>query len=386
MFRRYHPCTAINFFGVFEEDGYCEENPYYLKEQIITYIGNKRSLLDFRGKGVEKAKEKIGKNKLVIADLFAGSGIVSRYLKRHARELYSNDLEPYSAYINSCYLSNRSEVDFGKLQTELTFLKGEIEKRWEPGFITELYAPKDDNNIQRGERVFYTRRNAIYIDTARQIIDRLPKNEQKYFLSPLLYEVSAHNNTSGVFKGFYKNYDRIGQFGGQARNALTRIMGDIEIKLPILSSFECKVVVSQLESMEAVKSFPELDIAYFDPPYNQHPYGSNYFMLNLILENKRPASFSKVSGIPDEWNRSAYNKPKLAKDKLFSVIQACAAKFILISYNSEGFIKFDEFIEFLNSLGKVHSLAIDYNTFRGSRNLRQRAIKVKEFLFLLERK
>lgn len=362
------------------------ENPDFLKEQIITYIGNKRSLLDFIGKGMEEVEKRLGKKKLVIADVFAGSGIVSRYLKRHARELYANDLEAYSACINSCYLTNRSDINYDNLAHSLEYLKNEIRNRWEPGFITELYAPQDDNNIRRGERVFFTRRNAIYIDTARRVIGDLPEAEQKFFLAPLLYGASVHNNTSGVFKGFYKNYDGIGQFGGQGRNALVRIMGEIELQLPIFSAFECKTVVSQLESMEAIKSFPALDVAYFDPPYNQHPYGSNYFMLNLILANKRPHSFSQVSGIPGEWNRSAYNKAQHVKDKLFSAIQHCPAKFILISYNSEGFIKYEEFVDSLTSMGKVQSMETNYNTFRGSRNLRGRSIKVKEFLFLLEKK
>lgn len=374
-----------NFFDVLEQSEYHEENFEFLSEQIITYIGNKRSLLEFIGKGLEIVHNRLGKSKLIAADLFAGSGIVSRYLKGHSSQLYTNDLESYSTYINSCYLTNKSEVDLKQLSTTLQELKTEIQSSWAPGFIADLYAPKDDNNIQRGERVFYTRRNAIYIDTARQAIAKLPEEQQRFFLAPLLYGASVHNNTSGVFKGFYKNYDGIGQFGGEGRNALVRIMGEIELKLPVFSSYECETKITQLESLDAVRSFPELDVAYLDPPYNQHPYGSNYFMLNLILENKRPESYSKVSGIPDTWNRSAYNKSKLAREKLFSVISACPAKFILISYNSEGFIKYEEFIEFLNSLGKVQPLETDYNTFRGSRNLRDRAIKVKEFLFLLER-
>lgn len=367
-------------------DAFQHENPDFLKEQIITYIGNKRSLLDFIGCGVEKVEKRLGRSKLIVADVFAGSGVVSRYLKRHAEELYCNDLEPYSACINSCYLTNRSEVDFARLQAELEFLRREIKMRWSPGFITELYAPKDDEHIQKGERVFFTRRNAIYIDTARQIIDELPEEDRKYFLAPLLYEASVHNNTSGVFKGFYKNRKGVGQFGGQGRNALARIMSDIEISLPVFSAYECKTTVSQLESMAAIKSFPELDVAYLDPPYNQHPYGSNYFMLNLILENKRPAALSEVSGIPHEWNRSAYNSAKQAKEKLFTVIRECPAKYILISYNSEGIIKYDEIMEYLDTMGSTQSIEAEYHTFRGSRNLKKRPKKVKEFLFLLEKK
>jgi len=31
-----------------------------------------------------------------------------------------------------------------------------------------------------------------------------------------------------------------------------------------------------------------------DPPYNQHPYGSNYFMLNLLADYREPADVSAV--------------------------------------------------------------------------------------------
>ena len=364
-----------------------EENKKFLNDQIITYLGNKRGLLNFIGKGLDVAIERLGRRKLVTSDLFAGSGIVSRYLKRFSSELYSNDFEHYSAYINSCYLTNKSTVDMSLLGKTLKDLKKGIKANWTPGFITEMYAPKDDNNIQEGERVFFTRRNAIYIDTARQAIGKLDAVLQPYFLAPLLYEASVHNNTSGVFKGFYKNKAGRGQFGGEGRNALKRILGEIELQLPVFSFFECPYHVTQLDAAKAVSQLPgNLDFCYMDPPYNQHPYGANYFMLNLILENKKPAAVSKVSGIPLDWQRSDYNKNHRAREALFSVVKECPAKFILISYNSEGFITYEEFVSFLKTLGTVTKLETDYNTYRGSRNLNKRALKVKEFLFLLERK
>ena len=56
-----------------------------------------------------------------------------------------------------------------------------------------------------------------------------------------------------------------------------------------------------------------LDLVYVDPPYNQHPYGSNYFMLDLLLRYERPERISRVSGIPADWQRSGYNvKVKVA--------------------------------------------------------------------------
>ena len=80
-----------------------------------------------------------------------------------------------------------------------------IRSDWRRGFIAENYAPLDDDNILPGERVFYTRRNAEFIDTARQHIDDIEEALRGFFLAPLIVRsVQLHNNTGGVFKGFYK--------------------------------------------------------------------------------------------------------------------------------------------------------------------------------------
>lgn len=361
------------------------EDERYLREQIITYLGNKRALLPLIQSGVSFVQNRLNKRKISCLDLFSGSGIVARFLKQHASFLVANDLENYSRIINECYLSNRSQINWNELADWHETLLAAIQSNWQSRFITELYSPKNEGEIQKGERVFYTRRNATYIDTARECIESIPPPLKKYFLAPLLYEASVHNNTSGVFKGFYKNAQGVGQFGGTGRNALGRIMGEITIKLPVFSRFECDYRVLQADAKEVVSSIADIDLAYFDPPYNQHPYGSNYFMLNLIADNRPPSHISRISGIPGDWNRSPYNKRFSAHKELMDVLETCPARFILISYNSEGFIPYDELFQSLSRLGEVRALESEYHTFRGSRNLRSRAMTVTEYLFLLEK-
>ncbi|MDR3182914.1 MAG: DNA adenine methylase, partial [Planctomycetaceae bacterium] len=70
-----------------------QENEDYLTKQLITDLGNKRSLLDFVGQAVNKVKKQLGKEKLDLFDVFSGSGVVARYFKQHAGQLYVNDLE-----------------------------------------------------------------------------------------------------------------------------------------------------------------------------------------------------------------------------------------------------------------------------------------------------
>ena len=363
-----------------------QENPDYLRRQILTYKGNKRDLLKYIGNALNIIHSELGKEKLSLFDAFSGSGIVSRFFKKHASELYSNDLEAYSRVLNECFLANKSEIDWHLLESTLASLKKKIDANLHGGFISELYAPKNDDDIQAGERVFYTVRNANYIDTARQEIAELPQEIQRFFLAPLLVEASIHVNTAGVFKGFYKDYKGIGRFGGEAENALFRIKGEINLELPVLSNFDCDCNVMQMDAKDAAHAIGHtVDLAYLDPPYNQHPYGSNYFMLNTILKYERPREISRVSGIAKGWNRSKYNARLDAQETLFKLIKEIDARYVLISYNSEGFVKYDDFVAFMKKLGKLRVVSTDYATYRGCRNLNDRNLYVKEYLFLLKK-
>ena len=76
-----------------------EEDPRYLTEQIVTYLGNKRSLLHFLGTGLEEVKSRLGKEKLRAGDLFSGSGIVARFLKKHSEESGAGEALPAPAAV-----------------------------------------------------------------------------------------------------------------------------------------------------------------------------------------------------------------------------------------------------------------------------------------------
>lgn len=357
----------------------------YLSEQLITYLGNKRALLDLIGKGMRLASHRLGKKKLVCLDAFSGSGIVARYLKQWASLLLANDCELYSEIINRCYLTNQSACDWDRVRQAAAWLRHEVATHLHGGYIAELYAPRRDDAIQLGERVFYTRRNAMIIDTARQAIDALEEPLRPLLLAPLLAEASVHVNTSGVFKGFYKDAEGRGAFGGRGGNALARILGEIAIREPVLSRFECSYEVYRRDIDSLLGELPELDVAYLDPPYNQHPYGSNYFMLNLIAEYRRPAAVSPVSGIPQDWNRSRYNVRPEAGDALDRLVSACPARFVLLSYNSEGFVPHTMLTDILKRYGSVTTFRTRHPAFRGSRNLYKRRAHVSEYVYVLEK-
>lgn len=363
------------------------ESPEFLTRQLVTYIGNKRALLGLIESAVQMVRERTGRDKLRVLDAFSGSGAVSRLLKQYSCELIANDIEDYAREISFCYLSNRSEVPASALAEAVGRLNRLVNAETVPrGFIQELYAPADLEQILADERVFYTPENAYRLDAYRQLIEQEAPELTSLLMGPLLSAASIHANTAGVFKGFYKDkLTGIGKFGGSGADALSRITAPITLGVPVLSRFECDYLVLQDDANSLVADEGGFDVAYFDPPYNQHPYGSNYFMLNLLVNYQAPAEISRVSGIPTDWQRSDYNVRSRALPLLRELITDVDAHFVILSFNHDGFISPAEMREFLAEVGAVTELRQPHATFRGCRNLRNRSFQVTEHVYLIEK-
>jgi len=365
-----------------------EEDPDYLTKQLITCLGNKRALLGPIGDAIRIVMTRLKVSKLRCWDAFAGSGVVSRFLKAHSSLVVSSDLEDYAATAVRCYQTNRSEVQLRELTALVERFNNVVDVEDRPrGFFEDLYAPRDDTRIVATDRAFYTRANARRLDRYRSLIDTAPARIRDLLLGPLLSEASVHANTAGVFKGFYKNrLSGIGRFGGSGADSLKRILGEIRLESPILSRFECDHEVLQGDANDLATKLGPFDLAYFDPPYNQHPYGSNYFMLNLLVNNRRPEAISRVSGIPTDWRRSGYNRRAEAAGLFGQLLSRTDARFLLVSFSNEGFIEPEAMSRLLRTHGSVRTFTMKYAAFRGSRSFENRSVHVREMLFLVDRR
>jgi adenine-specific DNA-methyltransferase len=363
------------------------EDPRFLRKQLVTYIGNKRSLLKPIQAATAKVAETLGRKPAAL-DAFAGSGVVSRLFKSQASRVVSNDLEPYSRVLAECFLSNADDVPWSRLRSTIASLNEMADSAAsDGGFIERLYAPDDDDEIRIGERVFYTRDNARRLDFFSKHIREIDEDLRPFLLGPLLSAASIHANTAGVFKGFYKDrVTGVGKFGGNGADALSRIKGTIRLQPPILSQHQGPFEVLQKDANALPAIMPEeVDLAYLDPPYNQHPYGSNYFMLNLLVDYKEPSEISPISGIPTDWQRSGYNVKRQSENLLRDLVFRIPARFLLISFNDEGFVSPESMLAMLGEVGKVDEFRTTYNTYRGSRNLGNRSLHVTEHLYLVDR-
>lgn len=359
----------------------------FVMQTMLTCIGNKRKLV----KNITDIINSIdfNKEKINIVDGFAGSSVVSRELSYFADNIYINDLEFYSYIMAYGFLKKPNECDIPKIKYHIDTMNKLAENGpFIEGIICEYYSPKDTYDIKQGERCFYTKENALIIDTLRDYIEKnVDENIKNYCLTPLLTRASIHTNTSGVFKGFYKNGD-VGCFGGKAKVALSRILKPIRLDMPIWNDTEYKAHVYNLDINKLIHELPnDIDLIYLDPPYNQHPYGSNYFMLNIIAKNEKPLGVSKVSGIPTDWNKSKYNSKSTAIAAMKDLVDNCIKKsnYVLISYNNEGIIKDEDWKDIFKDY-TFQKKEIKYDTFKGCRNLKDRDNKVLEVLYLVYKK
>ena len=173
-------------------------NKEYLSKHLITYLGNKRKLIYHIEKAILSIQSQLNKKTLTALDGFSGSGVVSRMLKYHCHSLHVNDMEPYSFIINQCYLSNpilEKRMKINQYIHELNQIDFNIE-----GPICKEYSPKETYNIQENERAFYTRENALIIDSIRSKINEYPSDYYPFLIAPLHVKASINTNTSGLFK------------------------------------------------------------------------------------------------------------------------------------------------------------------------------------------
>ncbi|MGC1272113.1 MAG: DNA adenine methylase [Planctomycetaceae bacterium] len=346
----------------------------YAFHQLIPYIGNKRRLIDFIDRAVEITELNHGATFL---DLFAGSGVVSRYAKRRGFRVLCNDWEPYAEAINGCYVACTElpmirGKSYSETIDELNRLPG-VE-----GWITRHLCPDDDERIDPArDRLFYMRKNGLRIDAIREQIavweraGDLTPSQRNCLLAPLLYQACYVSNTSGVFKGFHNGW------GGRTETALYRIASDLTLRPAVFHDNGFANEVFRQDATELVRklSGERIDFVYLDPPYNQHPYGSNYHVLNTVTLWDAPPLSPKITGRGDkaairtDWRtlrRSRYNHRADAAAEYDRLLESIDARFIATSYSTDGTIPLESLVAANLRRGRVMVLTKGYKRYRVS--------------------
>jgi adenine-specific DNA-methyltransferase len=359
----------------------------YIHQPMFTYLGNKRKLLDFIEEQVNHVKKKLKKDKLVTMDGFSGSGVVARMLSTHSSELHTNDLELYADVSAGCYVKQPTKAQQEKIAKHIEKMNELAEKGpYVEGIMTKWYAPKDTEKPTAGEVCFFTRENAKIIDTMREYIEKKVENElTDWCLGPLLIQASTHANTMGHLSSFFKDENNVGTFH-KSEASYRHASDPIRLECPIWSPEPCKVECHNQSTNDLIKKLKgPFDLIYYDPPYNEHEYSHKYFLLNVIITNKKAKNWMEVTHMPsrEERNQSDYCKEETALKAMTELLEDSLniSKYVLISYNDEGIISAENWKKMLepyqyNKIQKDYKRMVDHNGKSG---------KVKEILYLIKK-
>lgn len=363
----------------------------YVFNQLIPYIGNKRRLLDLIGRAIDSTGATAG---MTFLDLFAGSGVVSRFAKRRGFRVISNDWEPHTRPINTCHVACNQAPPFtalGGYQSAIDQLN-DLPPRVD--WVTTHLCPRDDEHYDvTTDRMFFMRKNGMRLDAIRHQIanwkseGKIDDQEEACLVAPLLYQACYRSNTSGVFKGFHRGW------GGQTKTALYRIATDLKL-MPAVFHDNCQSNQVHSEEAESLarKLSQEADIAYIDPPYNQHPYSSNYHVLTSIaLWDKPPVPPTLKRGgksaIREDWRqsrRSPYNHRDQAAKAYADLLSALRARYILTSYSTDGTIPLDAMLDANADRGLTTVFARSYKRYRvSSQRYSEKPLNI-EFILLVD--
>ena len=345
----------------------------YLTDQLVPYIGNKRKLLPL----IREAIRETGVREGTFFDPFCGSGVVARLAKTAGFTVVANDWEPYSETINMAYIATNNPPTFSALGgmeeafAALNALPGER------GYVATHYCPADDEAFDtRTERMFYTQQNGRRIDAMREQIEawhldgKIDDTEKSILLAPLIYQAAYCSNTSGVFKGFHNGW------GGATKTAWYRIRSYLTLSAPVLHDNGKRNLVLRADASAAADEI-ECDIAYLDPPYNQHQYGANYHLLNTVALWDKPPISPHISGngkrdkaaIRKDWRelrRSAYCYRSSAIEAFAELVSKLKAGHILVSYSTDGIMRVEDLLSVLGERGSLTVIPRQYKRYRVS--------------------
>ena len=368
----------------------------YYTDQILTYMGNKRKFVEKIEHIIRyiEEQEKKPEKSLKIAEGFSGSGILSRLFKNNSSFFHVNDLAGYSKTLNLCYLSNPTKVDQYYINNLIDKANDFVDNSSEnyEKFVSKHWSFSESCKNKKEKRLYYSYENALRIDKYMHFIKTVHKSHRHYLLAPLLVQCSIHNNTNGQFSAFYKDVDGIGKLGGKKEVDIKRIAGQIKLPYPLFSNHKSGKKVYQMDTNEWVKNIGEVDIMYFDPPYNKHPYNIYYFLLDIINNWDTSIEIPDTNrGQPKNWKKSDYNSIKKAKKTFTNLIKNTKSKWIILSYNDGGIVPISEIDEILKEKGEVQKIPIEYlvyNKLKGIASYKRKNEnkKVREFLWVVKTK
>lgn len=311
---------------------------------MIKYLGSKRLLLP----AILDTVGRCGSPKSVI-DLFSGTSRVGHALKGAGYRVIANDHNRYAATLAQCYVQADAEDVVGdaeKLVNEFNSLPGN------PGYFTDTFCVQSR---------FFQPKNGERVDAIRNAIAEkgLPPDLEAVMLVSLMEAADRVDSTTGVQMAYLKAWAK-------------RAENDIKLRVPnvLPKAVNGRGEAHCLDAFDAAKGL-EADIAYLDPPYNQHKYLGNYHIWESLVRWDEPEFYGVACKRVDcRERKSIFNSKPRFRAAMEDLISSVRAETLIISFSNEGYLAREDFESILGKLwdgnGFITTIEHDFKRYVGA--------------------
>ncbi len=306
---------------------------------MIKYLGSKRRLVQAISSLASGCRASSA------ADLFTGTTRVAQELKRRGAFVTAVDTATYSEVLGQCYIgTDAATVDEAELSETIAELNGLPGRR---GYFTEVFC----------ERSRYLRpENGARVDAIRDAIEARYRGARLYpvLLTSLLEAADRVDSTTGLQMAYLKKW-------------APRSLHPLSLRVPELLAGHGRVI--RADAREALGSLGSVDFAYFDPPYNQHRYFTNYHVWETLIRWDAPEHYGVACKRVDAKNadtRSDFNSKVSMPAALAELVLRIDAKVVVVSCNDESWLGRDDLLEICGVRGHVEVLEFDSKRYVGA--------------------
>ena len=304
---------------------------------MIKYLGSKRVLVPRILEEVERLQDV-----RTVLDAFSGTSRVAHALKSRGYRVHANDHNAYAATLATAYIQadrQRWLEPARRLLAELDALPGV------PGWFTETFC-----SLAR----YFQPANGARVDAIRERIASLglePELEAVALVS-LMEAADRVDSTVGVQMAYLKRW-------------APRSFQPLRLRVPEL--LDGKGSASCLEASEAAARFPA-DLAYLDPPYNQHSYLGNYHVWESLVRWDKPDVYGVAMKRVDVRERSSpFNRRGRIADAFRLLLDSMRARYLVVSFSDEGYLSVEALCAMLAERGQVRVAELPHRRYIGSK-------------------
>ena len=267
------------------------------------YVGSKTSLLVDIFDVVNKY---FNDEEYTIADLFAGTGVVSTFFLNKGKNVIVNDIL-LSNYIAYQTWFGDGKYDSSKLIDIIANFNNIIGANLAENYFSSIYAGKYFSS-EDAKKIGYIREEIAAIE--------LTERERYILITSLMYAADKIANTVGHFEHFLSKEPE---------------SKDIIMKFPNIGD---KIAQIHLEDANELVKKIKPDVVYLDPPYNARQYINFYHVLENLARWEKPTEFEGTSmKFKRNHLKSDYSKAK-APVVMQELINDIEADLIVVSYNN----------------------------------------------------